>query len=127
VINRLDPDREDKVAFISQFDDNESVFAIELIAPINTKGATLFVFWHGMGQTCMEPFEKPDGSPFSETIISRDHTCILMSPNYRSPAEWVSDGALSAITQAIRSVSEQYPVERIYLIGNSMDACVSPE
>jgi pimeloyl-ACP methyl ester carboxylesterase len=126
VVGQLDPDRIDKVAFISQFDNNEDIYAIEPIAlPIHTKEVTLFVFLHGLGQTCMEPFEKPDGAPFSESIIKRDHSYVMMAPNYRSPAGWVTDATLSDITQSIRMVLAQYPVKQIYIVGSSMGGCTS--
>jgi predicted esterase len=120
------PNQVDKRAFISHFDHEEDFMAVEPVAlPTRTRDATLFVFLHGMGQTCMEPFTYPKGAPFSDALITNDHSYVLMAPNYRSPAGWVKDAALSDITQNIRMMCQQYPVKHIVLIGSSMGGCVS--
>jgi dienelactone hydrolase len=120
------PDKVDKRAFISHFDGSEDFIAVEPIAlPTRTRDVTLFVFLHGMGQSCLEPFMLPKESPLSETVIRKDHKFVLMAPNYRAPAGWVSDAVLSDITQCIRMMCQQYPISHIVLIGSSMGGCVS--
>jgi len=119
-------DKVDKRAFISHFDGNEDVFAVEPIAiPTRTRDVTLFVFLHGMGGTCAEPFEMPKNTPLADVILAKDHSYVVLSPNCRAPAGWASDGVISDITQNIRLICQQYPVKHIYLIGSSMGGCVS--
>ncbi|HEY9716923.1 MAG TPA: alpha/beta fold hydrolase [Trichormus sp.] len=116
----------DKRAFISHFDGNEDVFAVEPIAiPAKTRAVTLFVFFHGMGASCAEPFEKPKNTPLASMILAKDHSYVVLAPNYRAPAGWASDAVISDVTQNIRLLCQQYPVEHIYLIGGSMGGCVS--
>lgn len=116
----------DKRAFISHFDGNEDVFAVEPIAiPTRTRDVTLFVFLHGMGGTCAEPFEMPKNTPLADAILAKDHSYVVLAPNYRAPAGWASDAVISDITQNIRLLCQQYPVKHVYLIGSSMGGCVS--
>lgn len=120
------PDKVDKRAFISKFDHQEDFMAVEPIAlPNKTEEATLFVFFHGMGASCLEPFATPKDTPISDAIVKKDHSYVLMAPNYRSPAGWVSDAALSDITQCIHMMCVQYPIKHIVLVGTSMGGCVA--
>jgi len=115
----------DKRAFISHYDGNEDIFAVEPIAiPTKTRDVTLFVFLHGMGGTCAEPFEMPKNMPIANAILAKNHSYVVLSPNYRAPAGWASDAVISDITQNIRLMCQQYPVGHIYLIGSSMGGCV---
>jgi fermentation-respiration switch protein FrsA (DUF1100 family) len=127
VVNQLSaPDKVDKRAFISHFDGEEDFMAVEPIAlPTRTKEVTLFVYLHGMGQSALEPFMLPKSSPLSEMILAKDHSYVVMAPNYRSPAGWVADPVLSDITQNIKMMCAQYPVKNIILVGSSMGGCVS--
>jgi pimeloyl-ACP methyl ester carboxylesterase len=119
-------DKVDKRAFISHFDGNEDVFAVEPIAvPTKTRDVTLFVFLHGMGASCAEPFQRPKNTPLADMILAKDHSYVVLAPNYRAPAGWASDAVISDITQNIRLLCQQYPVKHIYLIGGSMGGCVS--
>ncbi|HEY9714088.1 MAG TPA: alpha/beta hydrolase, partial [Chroococcales cyanobacterium] len=120
------PDKVEKRAFISHFDGTEDFIAVEPTAlPTGTRKVTLFVYLHGMGGTCLEPFTTPQNAPISEFLMRKDHSYVLMAPNYRAPAGWVSDAVLADITQNIRMMCQQYPVDRIFLIGSSMGGCVS--
>jgi len=120
------PEKVERRAFISHYDSEEDLFAVEPVAlPTKTRDVTLFVCLHGMGHNCMEPFVMPKDSPLSDAILAKDHSYVVLSPNYRAPAAWASDGAMSDITQSIRILCAQYPVKRIILIGSSMGGCVS--
>lgn len=112
--------------FISHFDGIGDTFAMEPITlPTHTKSATLFVYLHGMGHTCREPFEYPKDGPLADAIVARDHTYLVVAPNFRSPAGWATSATMSDITQNIRQVCQQFPVKNIVIVGSSMGGCVA--
>jgi pimeloyl-ACP methyl ester carboxylesterase len=116
----------DKQAFISHYDGNEDVFAVApRTIPSGSKDVTLFVLFHGLGTTCVAPFEMPKDAALTEKILSRNTSYVALAPNYRAPAGWISDATLSDITQNIRLLCQQYPVKHIYLIGGSMGGCMA--
>ncbi|MGH9551655.1 MAG: alpha/beta hydrolase family protein, partial [Terriglobales bacterium] len=127
VVNGLDSDEKiSRRAFISRFDGFEDSFAVQPIAlPVHTKAATLFVYLHGMGHTFLEPFETPKERPLSNEILKKDHSFVVMAPNFRAPAGWATDATFSDISQNIREVSEQFPIDKIVIIGSSMGGCVA--
>jgi acetyl esterase/lipase len=111
--------------FVSHFDGAQDaiVIAPKEVPPL--KAYQLVVYLHGMGHTCLEPFTSPKGHPIADAIIKSDPSIIILSCNYRRQAAWASDGALSDISQNIREVCQQFPINRIAIVGCSMGGCVS--
>ncbi len=112
--------------FISQFDGIPDSFAVSppfLLMP--TKAVTLVVYLHGQNSTYFEPFETGQGKCLAETIVGRENT-VLLSCNYRPPASWGNDAAISDITQNVREMSQEYPVTKIVIMGTSMGGSIAP-
>lgn len=112
--------------FISQFDGTPDSFAVAppfLLMP--TKAVTLVVYLHGQNSTYFEPFETGKGKCLAETVVGRSNT-VLLSCNYRPPASWGSDAAISDITQNVREMCQEYPVTRIAIMGTSMGGSIAP-
>ena len=112
--------------FISQFDGIPDSFAVSppfLLIP--TKTVTLVVYLHGQNSTYLEPFEAGRGKCLAETVIGRNNT-VLLSCNYRAPASWGNDAAISDITQNVREMCQEYPVTRIVIMGTSMGGSIAP-
>ncbi|HEY9677355.1 MAG TPA: alpha/beta hydrolase fold domain-containing protein [Drouetiella sp.] len=129
---RAEPNKENTSAilskrmFISHFDGQPDSFAVSppfILAP--TKAVTLVVYLHGQGSTYLEPFEQGDGPCIAEPIVKRPNT-VLLSCNYRAPASWGSDAAISDITQNIREMSQEYPIDKIVMMGTSMGGSIAP-
>ncbi len=112
--------------FISHFDGVPDSFAV---APpflqTSTNAVTLVVYLHGQSSTFLEPFETGEGKSLAEAITSRK-TTVLLSCNYRAPASWGSDAAMSDITQNIREMCQEYPITKIVMMGTSMGGSVAP-
>jgi acetyl esterase/lipase len=112
--------------FISHFDGMPDSFAVSppfLLTP--TKSVTLVVYLHGQNSSYLEPFETGAGKCLAEAIIGRNNT-ILLSCNYRAPASWGNDAAMSDITQNVREMCDEYPVTRIVVMGTSMGGSIAP-
>ncbi len=112
--------------FISQFDGAPDSFAVAppfLLMP--TRAVTLVVYLHGQNSTYFEPFENGKGKCLAETVVGRNNT-VLLSCNYRPPASWGTDAAISDITQNVREMCQEYPVTRIALMGTSMGGSIAP-
>lgn len=112
--------------FISQFDGTPDSFAVAppfLLLP--TKAVTLVVYLHGQNSNYFEPFETGKGKCLAETVIGRNNT-VLVSCNYRPPASWGNDAAISDITQNVREMCQEYPVTRIAIMGTSMGGSIGP-
>lgn len=112
--------------FISHFDGVPDSFAVSppfLLTP--TKTVTLVVYLHGQNSSYLEPFETGAGKCLAEVIIGRNNT-ILLSCNYRAPASWGNDAAMSDITQNVREMCQEYPVTRIIVMGTSMGGSIAP-
>ncbi len=112
--------------FISKFDGLPDSFAVSppfLLMP--TKAVTLVVYLHGQNSTYFEPFETGLGKCLAETIVGRENT-VLLSCNYRPPASWGNDAAISDITQNVREMCQEYPVTKIVMMGTSMGGSIAP-
>jgi Prolyl oligopeptidase family len=115
-----------KRMFISQYDGFPDTFAVAppfLLQP--TKAVTLVVYLHGQSSTFLEPFETGEGKCLAETVIGNSNT-VLLSCNYRAPASWGNDAAISDITQNIREMCQEYPVTKMVIMGTSMGGSVAP-
>ncbi len=93
--------------------------------PDHTDSHTLVVYFHGMGSNFMEPFVVPYDRSVADAITAGNARLALLSVNYRGEASWGSDAAYADVSQNIRQVMEEFPVDRIVLIGTSMGGCAA--
>jgi predicted esterase len=113
-------------SFVSQFDGKEDIFGfVPAVVSKPSTDYTLVVYLHGMGSTYLEPFVKHSGDTVADTITKSDATIVFISPNCRGEAAWGGDAELSDITQNIREIVQQYPIQKIIIIGCSMGGCVA--
>lgn len=108
----------------SHFDGLEDAFGILApLAPPPARGLTLVVYMHGMGSSFLEPFVNPADQPLAKAIAEKDPSVVFVSVNYRGKASWGNDASISDINQNIHQVMEEYPIDKIILVGTSMGGC----
>ncbi|MBX9879452.1 MAG: alpha/beta fold hydrolase [Candidatus Obscuribacterales bacterium] len=93
------------------------------LAPPPQKGLTLVVYMHGMGSNFLEPFVNPADQPIAKAIVTKDPSTVFMSVNYRGKASWGNEASISDISQNIREVMAEYPIDKVILVGTSMGGC----
>lgn len=115
------PARLSRQQFISHVDNKLDFFALAPTAVNAPKGnITLFVYLHGMNGDYLEPFEMPKAKPMGPVLIDHYPNALILSCNYRGRASFGNDAALADISQNIRQIAEQYPIQKIILVGTSM-------
>lgn len=122
----LSPDGQSVIrkVYRSHVDGMEDAFGmLAPLAPAPARGLTLVVYMHGMGSNFLEPFVNPADTPIASAITSKDPNIVFMSVNYRGKASWGNEAAISDINQNIRQVMEEYPIDKIILVGTSMGGC----
>lgn len=110
-----------KRTFISHIDGVEDMFAVQ--QPLSPQGTDhpLVVYLHGMGSNYMEPFIFPTKeNPMATGFAKRWPKLCVLSCSYRQEASWGNDKAMSDITQNIREVEQQFPINKIVIAGTSM-------
>lgn len=121
------PERFEKRTFFSHFDGQPDTYAFmpPVYHGVNSTKYTLVVYLHGMGSTFLEPFIYPQDTPIYSVISSQVPNVIPLSCNYRKASSWGNDAAMTDISQNIRELSQQFPVEKIVMMGSSMGGCVA--
>lgn len=122
----LSPEGESVIrkVYRSHVDGSEDAFGmLAPLAPPPARDLTLVVYMHGMGSNFLEPFVSPADQTIANAIATRDPSVVFMSVNYRGKASWGNEAAISDINQNIRQVMEEYPIDKIILVGTSMGGC----
>jgi dienelactone hydrolase len=122
----MSPDKVSKRVFISHLDGVPDLIAIApSVVFTGAKQFTLIVYLHGMGGSFYEPFIFPKDKPLGPALLERDNSLIMLSCSYRNKASWGSDAALADITQNIRELCQQFPIQKIVMMGTSMGGCTA--
>lgn len=116
----LAPARLSRRAFISHLDSTPDFFALAPTAVNAPRGVTLLVYLHGMNSDYLEPFTYPKTKPLGPYLIDHIPSILILSCNYRKKQSFGNDPALADITQNIRQICQQYPVNKIIMAGTSM-------
>lgn len=112
--------------FASHADGQMDTYAFQPPSYIaGTKEYPLVVYLHGMGSNYLEPFVTPNEQTIADAISRKDPSVGILSCNYRKDASWGSDAAYSDIAQNIRLVQQEFPFNKIVLVGTSMGACTA--
>lgn len=90
-----------------------------------SKDYPLVVYLHGMGSNYLEPFVTPNEQTIADAISRKNPSIGILSCNYRKDASWGSDAAFSDIAQNIRLVQQEFPFNKVILVGTSMGACTA--
>jgi len=116
--------RTERRIFVSHVDGQTDVFGL-LRPDLKTSQANfnLVVYLHGMGSSYLEPFFVPQGLSVADAIVNTHSDTVLISPSYRRAASWGNDPAMSDITQNIREICQEFPINKIVLMGTSMGGC----
>ncbi len=120
----MSPQKVSKRVFISHVDGTPDLIGIApTVVFTGAKQFTLIVYLHGMGGSFYEPFIFPKDKPLGPALLERDNSLILLSCSYRNKASWGGDAALADITQNIRELCQQFPIQKIVMMGTSMGGC----
>ncbi len=117
---------EGKETFISRLDGMEDNYVYTPPAVKGPQGdSILFVYFHGMGSTALEPYLVPKDRTLAKMICQQNPRASFLSPNYRGDSSWLNETAILDVDQNIRSVINRYPASKIVLIGTSMGGCAA--
>ena len=120
----ISPEKVSKRVFISHLDGVPDLIAVApAVVFTGARKFTLVVYLHGMGGSFYEPFIFPKDKPLGPALLERDQALIMLSCSYRNKASWGNDAALADISQNIREICQQFPVQEIVLMGTSMGGC----
>ncbi len=122
--NEIGSQQVSRRTFASLVDGTEDYIAVLAPSMSGRLDNTLVVYLHGMGSNYLEPFSNP-GESIAAGLSKRYANICLLSCNYRKAASWGSDNAMSDITQNIRELMQQYPIDKIVLMGTSMGGCTA--
>ena len=120
----LSSDHVYKRTFRSHYDGDEDVFG--MIPPSTqppARNLTLVVYLHGMGSSYLEPFVVPENRPIADAVTHKFPSVVFISSSYRKEASWGNPPAMADITQNIREVCQELPIQKIVLVGTSMGGC----
>jgi dienelactone hydrolase len=97
------------------------MFAVQPPEDPSGKDHPLLVYLHGMGSNYMEPFMYPTKeNTMAAGFAKRWPKLCLLSCSYRQQAAWGNDKAMADISQNIREVMQQFPINKIVIGGTSM-------
>jgi acetyl esterase/lipase len=115
---------EGKETFISKLDGAEDYYVYTPPAvKVHRAILSLFVYFHGMGSTALEPYLVPKDRTLAKLVCQQNPRASFLSPNYRGDSSWLNETAILDVNQNIRSVTNRYPAAKIVLIGTSMGGC----
>lgn len=119
-------DIQGKETFISKLDGVEDNYVYTPPAIKGPQGdSILFVYFHGMGSTSLEPYLVPKDRTLAKLVCQQNPRASFLSPNYRGDSSWLNETAILDVDQNIRSVINRYPASKIVLIGTSMGGCAA--
>lgn len=124
-VENIGSNRISKRTFASHLDAVEDYYAVLPPSVGGKLDNTLVVYLHGMGSNYMEPFLNPQPENIALAVSKRYGNVCFLSCNYRKEASCGSDEAMADITQNIRELVQQYPIDKIVLMGTSMGGCTA--
>ncbi len=111
--------------FESLVDGTEDYMAVLAPSVSGRLDNTLVVYLHGMGSNYLEPFQPRQDKAIAEALSQRFANLCVLSCSYRKESSWGSDIAMADITQNIRELMQQYPIDKIVIMGTSMGGCTA--
>src|SRR5262249_54638272 len=109
--------------FTSQIDGSSDSYALSWPNSSNGRPVILLVYLHSLGQDFTEPYKIPPGASIATGLTKEFPQLAILSCNYGKTPSWGVKLAQADITENIRSVLKEHPVDQIVLAGNAMGAC----
>jgi hypothetical protein len=112
-----------KKEFVSQVDGGSDVSAVAYPSSSSRKETVLFVYLHGIGQDCTEPFTVPSEMTIADALRKEFPQLAILSSGYGKNPSWGTRQARADISNNIHTVLQEHHIDHIILGGSTMGAC----